>query len=282
MAVLRNLGFETAGVRPGWADGWDVVEQSTAMDCADFTDALDVEDFSVGWSTSPLDTFAPSDVMAAVWDMGSLPFGSEAETFQCGWGLSGYLDEGAPGAAAGFTGSGTHESFEAGWDGDDYLEELVGILVVQAATFTGGADVEDFADGWVAAGYLDTLVGEPVTMAPFYSGASLNVESFDALDDVAVTVEAVTYYLRSPGFGVAGYVHNTPVHLLNAGDGGVIPAGLNEADIYYVLNLDADRFQVATSPDGTPEVVTGVGSGMTLMRVYPVKYWSGETKPKTF
>lgn len=268
MALFSNLGFEDAGASPGLADGWTSAFTAAAAVFADFSGGAPaaptpVEGFESGWGNDDyLKVLAPGDVTAAEFNTGLNA--AAYESFEVEWNNDLYLL--AVGAATGavFDDGWDFESFENGWDNDTYLSVL-GPGDVTAASFTGGAAYESFESAWGNDTYLTSLGPGDVTAASFDEGAN-------AFEGFAALIAPFSFSVSSSVFQAAAHPLSNGNRVVFTGPG--LPAEITVGLTYYVVNKNANDFQVSKTLGGLAVTVSDSSSTTMRCKGDPKVYWT--------
>lgn len=185
--TFRNLGFETAGITPGLANGWEVDQLASVELFAEFGLGGEiqgtVDDFERGWTNNPVDDFKTVfigkliDLFPAIFNLTN----DDEETFEREWSAveffitahgsvdSAMFDAGTPQ---------TFEDFEEEWDTN---ESNIAVFVGPGTDLTLGLfdsttpeNFEDFEDEWngheTVHGQQDTLFPEETVSMQFVTG----------------------------------------------------------------------------------------------------------------
>lgn len=110
---------------------------------------------------------------------------------------------------------------------------------------------------WTATGYTPKLVIETDSGTPTLAATSITPHPTQAF-----TAEADDDYLTCNDHGV-----KPGDQIVVANSGGALPAGLSVSMRYWPVNISANRFQLATSPEGGAINLTTDGTGTNTFYV---------------
>lgn len=281
MAVLSNLGFETAGTNPGDALAWGVSETITRERRALWGSVVlvDDEEFETEWSTNEDYLFAfvglLIDLEPGIFDA-ALGSPNGVEDFEDGWSSNeGYSFDLGSNAAAVFDGPFNYENFETGWGNDTYLFTPPGGTLAVFDSAGTPENYEDFEERWrsnesyaftmgstdAALFVVQVVLGSPVTAGH---------ENFESV----YAEHLVTF---TPSTDVVNYTANPLdddeiVTFRVVGPGG-LPGGLGLGVQYFVVNDATNTVQVSQTIAGTAIDITSVGTGTIYVARDTTNFW---------
>jgi len=150
--------------------------------------------------------------------------------------------------------------------GSDYITFTSQDVEVTTSTFASETESLAFTGNTIIGSAVITgllpltyqlAVGMTVSGTGIPAGAS--IKSIDTLNQITLTRDATATNIGTSFTIQSVFKPNEPVQFFM--DSGALPTGLVAGQIYYVINITENRFQVSATRDGTPVVVTDGGVG---------------------
>ncbi len=281
--AFDNTGFENEDATAlGYPEDWTVAFVSTAFLQAAYDDGSAAEAglrpgeaFEGGWDSNESFTFAyevplnPSEIIGAIYDFALTAEG--VEDFEEGWNSNeSFLFSWSSAEEATYD-SGTPElgeDFEEEWNSNESFSFSMGSTTA-ALYDTANENREDFEEEWNSNESFDFTMGS-ITAASYDSGGT--PEAFEDFEEVSgpvnFTVNTGTDRVLINSHGLS---NNQKVTVSNLG--GELPSGLNENYEYFIINVTANDFQLATSSGGSAIDLTTTGVGTHTLTPDPTVFW---------